>query len=43
MSAAPRLLVLDNQDSFTFNVVQGLRAAGAATGEIGRAAGRERV
>jgi anthranilate synthase/aminodeoxychorismate synthase-like glutamine amidotransferase len=34
MSAVPRILVLDNQDSFTFNVVQGLRAAGAATGVL---------
>lgn len=34
MSGPPRVLVLDNRDSFTFNVVQGLRAAGAATGVI---------
>ena len=34
MSPVPRILVLDNQDSFTFNVVQGLRATGAATGVI---------
>ena len=34
MSSGPRILVLDNQDSFTFNVVQGLRAAGAATGVV---------
>jgi len=34
MPGPPRVLVLDNQDSFTFNVVQGLRAAGAATGVI---------
>ncbi|RKZ16874.1 anthranilate/aminodeoxychorismate synthase component II [bacterium] len=30
----PRLLVLDNRDSFTFNVVQALRQAGAATGVV---------
>jgi anthranilate synthase component 2 len=31
---APRILVLDNRDSFTFNVVQALRLAGAATGVV---------
>lgn len=30
----PRVLVLDNRDSFTFNVVQALRHAGAATGVV---------
>jgi anthranilate synthase component 2 len=34
MQRPPRILVLDNQDSFTFNLVQGLRAVGAATGVI---------
>lgn len=38
MSGAPRILVLDNRDSFTFNVVQGLREAGAATGVVDSAA-----
>jgi anthranilate synthase component 2 len=32
--AGPRVLVVDNRDSFTFNVVQALRAAGAATGVV---------
>ena len=32
--AAPRVLVIDNRDSFTFNVVQALREAGAATGVV---------
>lgn len=34
MKARPRLLVLDNRDSFTWNIVQALRAAGAATGVV---------
>jgi anthranilate synthase/aminodeoxychorismate synthase-like glutamine amidotransferase len=34
MMAAPRVLVVDNRDSFTFNVVQALREAGAATGVV---------
>lgn len=32
--ATPRILVLDNRDSFTANVVQALREAGAATGVV---------
>lgn len=34
MGLRPRILVLDNRDSFTFNVVQALREAGAATGVV---------
>lgn len=33
--ASPRILVIDNRDSFTFNVVQALRGCGAATGVVG--------
>jgi anthranilate synthase/aminodeoxychorismate synthase-like glutamine amidotransferase len=32
--ADPRILVIDNRDSFTFNVVQALRESGAATGIV---------
>ena len=32
--SAPRILVVDNRDSFTGNVVQALREAGAATGVV---------